>query len=154
MVKHKYCLNWYENTRIQCFQRTWISQPKTPKLQHVCWHVVTTCYNKPISGCVRMACDSLTTSLLQVVNRVVARCQQTCCKLIICTGLLQLVSTSCNKSANDKLRQAWFYNRLVVTWWNWQVCWQVATSRIGCVPERHKHKHKAKFRRVQPFVGN
>ena len=30
-------------------------------------------YNKPISGCVRMACAQLvTTSLLQVVNRLVA----------------------------------------------------------------------------------
>ena len=32
--------------------------------------------------------------------------QQTCCKLIISTVLLQVVSTSCNKSANDKLQQA------------------------------------------------
>ena len=33
--------------------------------------------NKPISGCVRMACDSLfTTSLLQVVNRLDASCHQ------------------------------------------------------------------------------
>ena len=42
-------------------------------------------------------------SPLQVVNRVVASYQQTCCKLIISTGLLQVVSTNCNKSANDKL---------------------------------------------------
>ena len=53
----------------------------------------------------------LSTGLLQVVNRPVASCQQTCCKLISSTGklstnLLQLVSTSCNKSANDKLQQA------------------------------------------------
>ena len=69
---------------------------------------------KPISGYVRMACDSLlqqvccklSTDLLQVVNWLVASCQQTCCKLIISTGMLQVVSTSCNKSANGKLQQA------------------------------------------------
>ena len=58
--------------------------------------------NKPISGCVRMSRDSLlTTSLLQVVDRLVASCLS---KLVI-TGLLQVVSTSCNKSANDTLQQ-------------------------------------------------
>ena len=34
------------------------------------------------------------------------RLRTTCCKLIISTGLLQVVSTSCNKFANDKLQQA------------------------------------------------
>ena len=38
-----------------------------------------------------------------LATALVASCQQTCCKLIISTGLLQLVSKSCNKSANDKL---------------------------------------------------
>ena len=38
-------------------------------------------------------------------NKSVASCQQACCKLIISTGLLQLVSKSCSKSANDKLQQ-------------------------------------------------
>ena len=42
------------------------------------------------------ACDS----------KSVASCQQTCCKLIFSTDLLQVVSTSCNKYANDKLQQA------------------------------------------------
>ena len=42
----------------------------------------------------------VTTSLLQVVNKLVASYQQTCCKLTISTGLLQSVSTSCNESAN------------------------------------------------------
>ena len=52
------------------------TQLKTRKLHQVCCHLATTCYNKPISGCVCMACDSLRTrSLLQVVK-------QTCCKLI------------------------------------------------------------------------
>ena len=37
---------------------------------------------------------------------LVVSCQQTCCKLIISTGMLQLVSTSRNKFANDKLQQA------------------------------------------------
>ena len=45
-------------------------------------------------------------SLATAVKRLVAGCQQTCCKLIIPTGLLQVVSTSCNKSANDKLQKA------------------------------------------------
>ena len=49
-----------------------------------------------------MACDSLlTTSLLQVVHRLV----QTDCAYLLPTGLLQVVSTSCNKSANDNLQQ-------------------------------------------------
>ena len=39
-------------------------------------------------------------------NKSVAICQQTCCKLIISTDLLQVVSTSCNKSENDMLQQA------------------------------------------------
>ena len=34
---------------------------------------------------------------------LVASCQQTCCKLIISTDLLELVSTSCRKSGNDRL---------------------------------------------------
>ena len=52
-------------------------------------HLATNCYNKPISGCVRMACDSLwqqvccklTTGYLQIVNRLVASWlfQQACC---------------------------------------------------------------------------
>ena len=61
--------------------------------------------NKPVSGCVRMACDSLwTTSLLEVVD----------CKLIVKNCYLQAwcklcqLSTSCNKSANDKLQHVWF----------------------------------------------
>ena len=50
----------------------------------------------------------VTASLLKVVNRLVASLlfQQVCCKLIIFTGLLQIVSTGCNKPANDKLQQA------------------------------------------------
>ena len=51
---------------------------------------------KPISGCVRIACSGLmTTSLLQVVNRLAASCDlQTCCKLRT-ADLLQV--------ANDRL---------------------------------------------------
>ena len=74
------------------------------KLEQVCWHLVTTCYNKPISGCVRMACDSLlTTGLLQVVNRFVASWlskrvinAQACCKLFQ-QVVTSLQMTSCNK---------------------------------------------------------
>ena len=43
-------------------------------------------------------------------DKSVTSCQQTFWKLIVkpflSTGLLQVVSTSCNKSANDKLQQA------------------------------------------------
>ena len=48
----------------------------------------------------------VTTSLLQFVKRLGASCQQTCYKLIISTSLSQVVSTSFNKSAIDKLQQA------------------------------------------------
>ena len=54
-------------------------------------------------------------------------CQQTCCKLIISTGVLQLVPTSCNKYANDKLQQAGKIDNLQ------QVC-----GVIGCVVERKR----------------
>ena len=51
-----------------------------------------------------------------VNNKAVASCQQTCCKLstdllqvdcqnLLSISLLQVVSTSCNKSTNDKLQQ-------------------------------------------------
>ena len=36
-----------------------------------------------------------------VDDKSVASCQQTCYKLVNLTGLLQIVSASCNKSAND-----------------------------------------------------
>ena len=61
--------------------------------------------NKPISGYVRMACNSF------VDNKSVASCQQTCklilnCQNFLFTGLLQVVLISCNKSGNGKLQQA------------------------------------------------
>ena len=43
--------------------------------------------NKPISGCVRMACD------MQLVDDKSVASQQTCSKLIV----------TCSKSANEKL---------------------------------------------------
>ena len=95
-------------------------QPKTRKLQQLCWHLATTCY-KPISGCVSMACDSLmTTSLLQVVNRLVASWlfQQTCGKLFQ-QVLTSLQMPNCNKPD---------LNRLVATWWNWQAWRNLLTS--------------------------
>ena len=71
----------------------------TAKTRDSATSLLTSCnrfvINKPISGCVRMAYDSLlTTSLLQVD-----------CQNLLSTGLLQVVSTRCNKSANDKLQQ-------------------------------------------------
>ena len=58
--------------------------------------------NRLISGCVRMACNTVSTSLLQIVN--------SWCKLIVetqnflSTSLLQVFSTSGKKSANEKLQ--------------------------------------------------
>ena len=59
--------------------------------------------NKPISGCVRMACDSLfTTSLFQVVNRLDASChQQTWCKLSS-TDLMQVVTNRLDASCHQQ----------------------------------------------------
>ena len=69
----------------------------TAKNPQVATSLFTSCdnllqvYNKPISGCVCMACD----------NKSVASCQQTCCKFL--TDLLQvhyfnrLVTTCVNK---------------------------------------------------------
>ena len=73
--------------------------------------LLTSCNNLLQQADIRMRSHGLrqlvTTSLLQVFKRLVASCQQTCCKLINSTGLFHLVSTSCTKSVNDKLRQAW-----------------------------------------------
>ena len=80
------------------------TQLKTGKLQKGFWLLLSDLLS---TSRVRMACDSLsTTSLLQVVNRLVA---SWFLKLVI-NGLLQVASTSCNKSD---------FNRLVATWWNW-----------------------------------
>ena len=45
----------------------------------------------------------LTTSMLHVVNIDLL---QVDCQNLLSTAFLQVVSTSCNKSANDKLQQA------------------------------------------------
>ena len=46
---------------------------------------------------------------LDEIDNFVASCQQSCCKLIVknllSKGLLQAVSTSCNKFANNKLQE-------------------------------------------------
>ena len=58
-----------------------------------------------------MACDSLlTTSLSQVFDKLVDVDYQN----LLSAGLVQDVSTICNKTANDKLQQALFY-RLIIT---------------------------------------
>ena len=49
------------------------------------------------TACWRQVCCKLSTDLLQVD-----------CQNLLFTGLLQVVSTSCNKSANDKLQKVWF----------------------------------------------
>ena len=101
-------LQWYVFVGLSAIVRKLrpcCTQLKMRMLQPFCRDLATTCYNKLISGCVRMACDSLlTTSLLQVVNRLVASIFS---KLFINKlDLLQVVSTSCNKCANDKMQQA------------------------------------------------
>ena len=103
------------------------TQLKTRKLHQVCCHLATTCYNKPISGCDRIACDSLRTrSLLQVVK-------QTCCKLIAktcyrqaCCKLLRQIDTSLQITSHKKPD----FNRLVATWWNWQVWCNLLTITV------------------------
>ena len=73
------------------------------------WHFI----NKPISGCVRMACVSLlTTNLLQVFDRLVASSiivktcyPQACCKLFQ-QVVTSLQMTNCNKAD---------FNRIVTT---------------------------------------
>ena len=58
--------------------------------------------NKPTSGCVPIACDGLVTTNLLLSDLLQVDCQN-----LLSTGLLlQVISTSCNKSANDKLHQA------------------------------------------------
>ena len=53
--------------------------------------------NKPISGCVRMACEWL------VTDEPFASYQQTCCNLIVKTSYPQAASTNLiNKPVNDK----------------------------------------------------
>ena len=123
------------NSGTKCL-KNWLTD--TAKNEQVVTSLLTSCKNLLQADIrIRMACDSLlTTSLLQVVKRLVASCQQTCCKLIVITchqqtccklttGLLQVVSTTCNKSANDKLQQA--FNRLFAVWWHWQVCCNLLT---------------------------
>ena len=65
----------------------------------VATNLLTSCSNLLQQANIRMCSHGLgqlVTSLLQIVNRLIARCQQTCFKLIISTGLLQLVSKSCS----------------------------------------------------------
>ena len=98
-------------------------QPKTRKLQQVCWHPATD---------IRMRSHGLR----QLVDdKSVASCQQTCCKLIVktcypqaCCKLFQQVVTSLQMKGCNKPD----FNRLVAAWWNWQVCcnfWHVARRR-------------------------
>ena len=84
------------------------TQAKTRKLQQVCWHLATTCYNKP-----------------------------TCCKLIdqtcypqACCKLLQQVVPSLQMTSCDKRD----FNRLLVATWGWKfiaTCWQDATRSVN-----------------------
>ena len=73
-----------------------------------CYSLLTTSYSL------------LTTTLLQVVNSLDA-------SWLSNLGLPQVVSTNCNKSAMVSCNKADF-NRLVATWWDWQVCCKLLTS--------------------------
>ena len=84
------------------------TQPKTSNLQQL--DILTPCNILDQQADIRMRSHGLR----QLVDdKSVASCQQTCCKLstdllqvdcqnLLSTGLLQVVSTSCNKSANEK----------------------------------------------------
>ena len=73
-----------------------------PKNAQVATNLLPSCNNLLQQADIRMRSHGLR----QLVDKKsVASCQQACCKLVILTGLLQVVSTSCNKSANDKLQQ-------------------------------------------------
>ena len=78
------------------------SQPKACKLQQDCCHLVTDLLSTSLyRDVLRMAC-----LWQRVDDKSLASCQHACCMLIVKTGLPQAVSTSCNKSANDKCQQA------------------------------------------------
>ena len=53
---------------------------------------------EPISGCIRIACSGMITSLLQVVNTLAASCE-------LHAGLMQVVLSTCNKSTNINFQQ-------------------------------------------------
>ena len=89
----------FAKSALNFLQSTATAQHKARKLQHACWHLATS-MSKLISRCICMGCDSFlsqsaATGLLQVY-----------CQNLLPTGLMQVVSTSCNKFANDKLQQA------------------------------------------------
>ena len=80
-----------------------ITQPKTRSFQHVRRNLAADLIviDKPISGCVRVSGGSLLTTQVrcEFVNRQVHR------QNLLSTGLLQVVSTSCNKSESDNCQQ-------------------------------------------------
>ena len=89
----------------------------TKIMKKISWHLATDLLqadtrirSQLATACWRQVCCKLSTDLLQID-----------CQNLLSTGLLQVGSTSCNKSANNKLQQVWF-NELVATWCNWQVC--------------------------------
>ena len=97
----------FNNNRVQVREGTY-----TAKHAQLATKLLTSCnrlvINKPISECVRMACDSLlTTNLLKVVDRLVFKTcySQACCKLFQ-QVVTSLQMTSCNKPV---------FNRLVTT---------------------------------------
>ena len=89
-------------------------------LQQVCWHHQ--------QADIRMRSHGL---WQLVADKPVASCQQICCKLIVktcypqaCCKLFQQVVTSLQMTSCNKPD----FNRLVATWWNWQVCCNLLTS--------------------------
>ena len=76
----------------------WLHAPYTDKIAQDVRSLLTSCNNLLQQAVIRMrshGLQQLSTDLLQVDYYN-----------LLSTGLLQAVSTSCNKSANDKLQQA------------------------------------------------
>ena len=71
------------------------------------------CYNKPISEYVHMACNSLlTTSLGKLCRLVINTCYPQACWKLFQQLVTSLQMTKCNKPD---------FTRPTATWWNWQV---------------------------------
>ena len=101
---------WYDPANWALVYATTVEQ-----LHYTSWYLATTCYKKSISGCVRMAYDSLlTTSFFQVAKRLCCKltiqtcCQQTCYNLFqqVVTSL-QIESLRCDVFVNTDVYRKW-----------------------------------------------
>ena len=92
--------------------------------------------NKLTSTCGRMACDSLLTTSCKLSTDLF----QVDCQNLLSTSLQQVVSTSCNNSANDKfatililtdLSQRDENDKFVATYWQFAPC--NVSAILGCI---------------------